>query len=124
MTREFKFRFWDEEMKSYWDWEEIQNDWESDGYFDTAFRQDHWKCEQFTGLYDRNGKEIYEGDILGYKDYADKRVVVWDNKYMAYRVHDEDNVDCGSCYQEYVGEFGIEVIGNIHKNPELLKESK
>lgn len=64
---DYNFRFWDEEMKSYWDWEEIQKDWEEMGYFSTAFRQDHWVCEQFIGLCDRNGKRIYGNDLVEYK---------------------------------------------------------
>ena len=92
--------------------------------FGELLDDDQWIVEQCTGLKDKNEKFIYEGDILGYKDYSGKRVVVWDSKYMAYRVHDEDGVDCGSVYQEYIGEFEIEVIGNIHQNPELLKEEQ
>ena len=128
MNDRFKFRVWFNSIKRYsrnTDNLCLGEDG-SLGSFDSygCYSEDAYTIEQCTGLRDKNRKLIYEGDILGYKDYADKRVVVWDNKYMAYRVHDEDNVDCGSVYQEYIGEFGIEVIGNIHENPELLKESK
>ena len=131
MNDRFKFRVWLEYAKLYYGldsfyYDRLKNKYTlhfEDGHTKTIKEKD-CVIEQCTGLKDKNGKLIYEGDILGYKDYADKRVVVWDNKYMAYRVHDEDNVDCGSVYQEYIGEFGIEVIGNIHENPELLKESK
>ena len=78
--------------------------------------------EQFTGLHDKNGKEIYEGDILG-----DKAVVkwfeslVWDNGGS-----EHPGFYCkqwiGFCGMEYhYGFDGVEVIGNIHENPELLE---
>ena len=102
MTREFKFRFWDEEMKSYWDWEEMQDDWESDGYFTTAFRQDHWTCEQFTGLYDKNGEPIYEGDIV--TDGQDNGRIYWENTGWACTMF---------LWQKKPEE--LEVIGNIHE---------
>jgi hypothetical protein len=117
MTREFKFRFWDEEMKDYWDWEEIQNDWESDGYFDTAFRQDHWTCEQFTGLYDKNGKEIYEGDILKTLD-GSICFVIWSGTsfWLESPGSEAKDWEYNSFYEH------CEVIGNIHENKELLND--
>ena len=136
MKNRFKFRVWDKINEVYFGGDygvsyflsdsEIDDDlyrFQSDGPFELS-KDDDFIVEQCTGLKDKNGVLIYEGDILGYKDYEDKRVVVWNDKYMAYRVHDEDGVDCGSVYQEYIGEFGIEVIGNIHENPELLKEEQ
>ena len=68
---------------------------------------------QYTGLKDRNGKEIYEGDFLvdggdnvGLVEWVEDEVgFLWVNKY-----------DC--CVP---GSWG-EVIGNIHENPELLEE--
>ncbi len=67
---------------------------------------------QFTGLYDKNGKEIYEGDILS-NDFDPRGVVVFiDNGFWLVR----SNGDRHMPNLEY-----REIIGNIHENPELLK---
>lgn len=60
---------------------------------------------QFTGLYDKKSKEIYEGDIL---QSNDRQITVkW------------DNYKCGWNIMEY-GIHIYEVIGNVHENPELI----
>lgn len=102
----------------------------------------HYKVDkdtlgQFTGLVDKNGKEIYEGDILRGDEYpyncdgVDNYFVeiVWaDNVCGFYRItHKKPNSTvCGISHgnwseldKEDIKSF--EVIGNIHDNPELLK---
>jgi uncharacterized phage protein (TIGR01671 family) len=85
--------------------------------------------EQFTGLLDKNGKEIYEGDIVKCNFWE------WDKKHTKY-VHYE-NVgyvfyvdfltgfflfeDKDSYIELRLGQLNPEVLGNIHENPELLK---
>jgi uncharacterized phage protein (TIGR01671 family) len=79
--------------------------------------------EQYTGLHDKNGKEIYEGDIVEFKTLKRSKNFGFENEL----VHDVVNY---SDYSEWlVGNSllsrifnGSEVIGNIHENPELLED--
>ena len=71
---------------------------------------------QFTGLYDKNGKEIFEGDGFGNKNMPNRYVVFEDGKYCFNKVHSH-GADVLS--QDRVGR--LEIIGNIFNNPELLK---
>lgn len=65
--------------------------------------------QQFTGLTDKNGKEIYEGDILKNYYRSEKTIIKWDEKKAQYNI--------GGYFNET-----IEVIGNIYENKELIKE--
>ena len=68
---------------------------------------------QFTGLHDKNGKEIYEGDIPdGYG------AVFFSNEYLGYFAESTE-FECG--YKPICDIPIIEIIGNIHENPELLE---
>ena len=80
------------------------------------------KLMQYTGLKDRNGKEIYEGDIrkgdwvsgLQEGEYSGIQVMKWD----------ETNA-CFGWEGQYIPDFiKVEVIGNIYENPELLENNK
>lgn len=73
---------------------------------------------QFTGLTDKNGTKIFEGDIVkGAWDTIFQ--VVYDDCYLGFRAKEEDGMH--NCI-DYYGLDLIEVIGNIYDNPELLKE--
>lgn len=71
---------------------------------------------QYTGFNDKNGKEIYEGDILG--GDATNAFVVWVDSVGGWGIRDTKEWRALGTYLEHIE---VEVIGNIYENPELLK---
>lgn len=111
--RETKFRSFDGVIMH--SWEELL-----DENMTLKILNSNNKLMQYTGLKDKNGVEIYEGDIVvarqeGY--FTVTGVITWDDEGADYEIQDEGNCMRG---------FGItdaiyEVIGNIYENKELLK---
>jgi len=109
MNREIKFRVWDEDENSF-RFFSLSNEnlfWMSKNLLD--FDKN---VQQFTGLKDKNKKEIYEGDILDFD--GDLYYVLWNKKSSAWGFNDGDLFD------------GIDVKsgiikGNIFENPKSLK---
>lgn len=76
---------------------------------------------QFTGLHDKNGKEIFEGDIMviyyNYPGLSFKGIATYERARFIIK---QINGDGYTLFSDY-GKEQLEVIGNIHDNPELLK---
>lgn len=133
MPREIKFRAWlkDENKYFYWIPEFFSDQSPVMGYGD-SIDYESIELEQYTGLKDKNGVEIYEGDIItrsAYNKYVglvvfkhvsfvvQVEVNRFREKYMYLDFKDDDYND-GKVSATF--ETKTEVIGSIHENPELI----
>lgn len=106
MNDRFKFRVWNDMQKCY-----SQDDHyiDEDGQLNTNGK---YIIEQCTGIKGKNGKLIYEGDVV--TEGADMLEVVWD--YNAWCIQTNK-------FQQFLTE-GFEVVGNIHENADLLENEE
>lgn len=134
--REIKFRdaifrkTWNEEKKVIEDDFKGFHYWgflDGDGSFMTPQNLDIDKSQQFTGLKDKNGKDIYEGDILSYGNKKDEIIIkiVWvDLSDNGFKIIKQKNKHILHDIRIYRFDEVAEVIGNIYENPELLEKNE
>ena len=132
MNREIKFRGWDGDKFGFITLHPGSVNWMSSSYipnepvYDMEDEErgvrfgikEPW--QQFTGLKDKAGVEIYEGDVLCDGE-EDNVVVVWNNEESCWYLSFTD----GELFDPF-NHFDIEdyeVIGNIYENPELISEN-
>lgn len=142
--REIKFRAWDEGNKvMHYDFQWIQsgnegNDWicfvsdktpwpsvDNGILFNNPYFSQQLKKMQFTGIRDKNGKEIYDGDILSFADTYFYEVRFEDAKFVCYHLNKQYGKwgDLSRIYDVDFAKYGgIEIIGNIYEHPELLNK--
>ena len=114
MHREIKFRVWDMQSKQWVEsYSSIHNDCIS---INECFEKGKYAFMQFTGIKDRNGKEIFEGDIVNVN--GGNHIIEWRGAGFAATWSDY-NLD--TCW--FVG-GGPVVIGNIFENPELAEKAR
>lgn len=134
MMREIKFRAWDRKHNEWlgadaWFvhssesvlvvWPQVEKGFEVSVHMETL-GVDRIALMQYTGLKDKNGVEIYEGDIYNYFAYPDsnhtaRKTVAWAGtaRYTGF------NISKGHSGNQLER---IEIIGNIYENPELLEK--
>ena len=147
--REIKFRVWDDHYKymnykvivgTYGEWEKVKDDenytacsmWIEPEKVDYKCEA-HWshfepyhkdiKLMQYTGLKDKNGKEIYEGERLKVEK-VDLAYIYYDEDRMAWGIKEINEFYFDSPLLSENVSLELEVIGNIYDNPNLLEKGK
>jgi uncharacterized phage protein (TIGR01671 family) len=132
-NRELKFRAWDN-LKKEWLKRKVYHfnphfNEEGIGEFRLSQHAEGFTIQQYTGLKDKNGKEIYEGDIcnagivIGDVNYSIGGFYLASNPLMEYFKGYPDNMNVLSPDWDYSW-IDVEVIGNVMQNPELLKTNE
>jgi hypothetical protein len=118
--REIKFRAWDTRAGGWVVNTQIFSQFPTDTNGELQPVAPWFEVMQFTGLKDKNGKEIYEGDILENPKGSDgpASIVKWDEEGAYFHVF-RGETSSGYTLQGEVSR--AVVIGNIYENPELLK---
>ena len=125
MPSELKFRVWHKGAKRWGELFDLVFGGKSGAMFavragfpkgiDEQALADDVVVEQFTGLLDKNGKEIYEGDIVHAS--TGNCLVVWQDHTASFAFGMR-----GWMYNHFIEEMGeVAVIGNRHEHPELMK---
>ena len=126
--REIKFRAWDSQRSIMTrvhkldldsEWRRLWETLESKVGITYGISSKFVKLMQYTGLKDKKGVEIYEGDVVRYKDWPKdthykKQTIKMENIEGKYCCHLGWNLDTSKC--------DIEIIGNIYENPELIEK--
>ena len=119
--RQIKFRAWDFEEVEMIQPEDLLTINENRYLNESLAHDEKVTFMQFTGLTDKKGNDIYEGDIVNWQAGYVKGIdaIIYDDGGFCIDSSFQDDM---SIYQSYASE-ALEVVGNIHQNPELLERT-
>ncbi len=123
MNREIKFRVWDNTIHSFVSQDTLKEIFGLD-LFNISQNSKKYTIQQFTGVLDKNGKEIFEGDLIKNNSHNNEicEIGYFTDIYASFGYR---GIDCkGDFYHLHSYKSGkdFEVIGNIFENPELIKK--